>query len=851
MSAYYIKKNETRTARVTVNYLLLYAISGFVVVGLETVWIRTLSLIIGNTVSAATAVICVFFLFAAIGNLLGGKIAAVTKKPAFFYGLTEIGFALSAICLYPISSFLPISHAITGVYGLVNNIASAMILIAIPSLFAGLSLPLLLQSFVWRSDSRTGTGGLFYAGNLLGAATGVVCGGIILPMKFGFFNTIIILSVLGIGEGLLAIIWNKKVASPKELVKSVKEKKIKNTIASVEIKSSGGFAILALSGFLGLGIELLLFQYFRQFSSGSLYTVSAVLFAFLVGISAGSLCASLCKRTRYSTPQLLTFFLWLSALMCAAYTMIFYFILERSALQGGLIQNKELSMGAFAFLAMLKTTLIVLPLLVCTGAIFPLAWEITGKEVVHQGTFFGKAVFINKMGCALGAVLIPFALAPWLGLSATLLCIGGAYMLIAFMLDLKLFSSGLKFFTLASRALVVLAFLFFVLKSQTALHLNPGEKLLDVYQGAGSITAVMEDANQSRHIVINQRYILNGTQHALSSQQHESWIPLTLCNDPKNVAFIGVASGISANAALDFPIAKLDAIEIVPDVVKAARQWFSPWNKALFNDPRSSVIIEDGRRVIAAATKPYDCVICDLVLPGGEATNDLYSQDFFLTVKNKLTSQGIFCLWLPLYQMDEELAGMVIKTFTNAFPFAIAVRGNLDPLQNTLGLIGSLSPIDLSSETLQKRIESLSPAVSSRSIFLKSEANFRLTFVADLAEVKNNFSNFPMITDDRPVFAFEGPKIIENGKALRALTFLKWTDKVFSPTAALSSCNLGATKMDSLQNGRRAGNYYYAAAISHLALPINSGKQAQRYLQMMDYIRISKELSPMSKVDFE
>jgi spermidine synthase len=833
-------------------YLVLYTISGFVVVALETVWIRTLSLIIGNTVSAATAAICVFFVFAAIGNLLGGKIAKQTKQTALWYGSAEILFAVTALLLYPCSSFLPLANSITGFSALLNYISSAIILVAIPSLFAGISLPLLLQTFVWRSDARTGTGGLLYAGNLLGAATGVIAGGILLPMAYGYRSTIIIISILGILEGLLAILWRKHTINDdpdKSEISNKKPKKVA-TETSPEISAAGGYIILVASGCLGLGIELLILQYFRQFAIGSIYSVSAVLFTFLIGISAGSLCASLVSKTRFNSHQLLTFFLWASGLMCIVYTYVFHSILQNAVHHGGLIGSHDITLMKFASLTILKTTLIMLPLLICTGTIFPLAWEITEKRAVSQGSFFGKAVFVNKIGSALGAVLIPFAITPFLGLNPTLISIGFGFILIVVFLDIKFFAEMKKQISaIIIRLLAIFILILLCINIKSDLILSHSEKLLCSYNGAGSTTAVIEDDKNSRHIVLNHQYILNGTQHALTSQQNESWIPLMLTDHPGHVAFIGVASGISATAALDYPIAKLDAVEIIPDVVKAARTWFAPWNKALFEDKRSSVIIEDGRRVIAAATEKYDCVICDLVLPAGDATNDLYSKDFLTIVKNKLNNNGIFCLWLPMYQLNEEMAGIVLKTFASVYPCAIAVRGNLDPLQNILGLIGSSSPIDLSSETLQKRIASIpDSSVIRKSVFMRSEANFRLTLVGDLKAMQNNLSDSPITTDNNPVFAFRGPRPIPNGQILRALTYLKWASRIFS-IKNFPSCNLGTTKADEIQAGLRAGNYYFAASVINLSIPVSPEAQIKRYKQTLEYLNTAKTLSPLSEVE--
>ncbi len=116
------------------------------------------------------------------------------------------------------------------------------------------------------------------------------------------------------------------------------------------------------------------------------------------------------------------------------------------------------------------------------------------------------------------------------------------------------------------------------------------------------------------------------------SQKQESWIPLTLAREPKRVLFIGMASGISANAVLDFPVSSLETAELVPGVVDAARRHFEPWSGRLFRDQRARVLAADGRRVVQArGPAAWDVIICDLLLPASEGTSALYSRDFLET----------------------------------------------------------------------------------------------------------------------------------------------------------------------------------------------------------------------------
>ena len=77
-------------------------------------------------------------------------------------------------------------------------------------------------------------------------------------------------------------------------------------------------------------------------------------------------------------------------------------------------------------------------------------------------------------------------------------------------------------------------------------------------------------------------------------------LPLLLHENPKNVFIIGLGSGMTAGAALTHPIARADVIEISPEVV-AASEFFKVENRKRSRDPRTNLIVGDGRSHLALA----------------------------------------------------------------------------------------------------------------------------------------------------------------------------------------------------------------------------------------------------------
>jgi spermidine synthase len=810
--------------------ILLYALSGFCLLSFETIWIRTLSNQMGGTSFSSAVIISTFFVFAALGNLCAGRIVRRCANPLRFYGICELSCAALAVLSFSLrfqTDFL----LNAGVEAFVlRHFAYAAMILAAPSFINGATFPFLAQALMTRDRKRVESMGPVYAGNLIGSALGVLIGGVWLPCSLGYAAAFYLLAGILVVVGICVIaISHRNLEAPLGTCRP-------GGTPGLRRAEIIGRIVLVSSGVLSILLEILSIAYVRQFTSHSLYSVAAVLFAFIVNFGVASWIAA---RWRRSSEHLLAVSLAVAGLACVAFP---FFI--QLALNCALPIVAPYSVLSTAELAM-TVTLFLAPLQIPAGMVYPLAWNLVKRDSEQHGHALGHIAAWNKFGSAFGAFAGPFLLFPLCGISGASIGAGIIYLSLALTLALLLLErSGIRraLLSLCSIGLVAAAAAFTV--RHAPIEIPDKSKLIAAYDGADGIVAVTEDEHASRHIVVNNSYVLNGTERALLSQKHESWLPLALSRHPQRVAFIGMASGISANAALDFPIEKLDAIEIVPEVARAAREQFGKWNARLFADPRASICINDGRFVILSTHAPYDLIICDLLLPAQEGTSSIYSKNFLVGARSKLAENGMFCLWLPLYQLDAGLCGMAIRTFLESFPNVVAIRGNLDPLQPTMALLGSAQPIDLSSEFLSKKLQAPEiQTLSSDSPFFRSVSNLRLTLLGDIGAARADFSAFEINTDDHPIFAFEGPRPVPMTQSLCGFAFLKWFGRRFLQPE-YPSCFLGNTPSDELLAGIRAGNHLYAASVSAVDLPTTADEQMQRARQVVEHIETACRLSP-------
>ena len=794
----------------------------------EVIWVRELGLRLGDTVLSASVLIAVFFLFAGLGAWTGGRASVNSTRPLRRFALNEIALGLSALaCFFSRNAWgdalLPLSNPLTA------KIIYAVALAGLPSFFSGYGFPFLSAFVVHAEKERVTRAGLFYTLSLLGAALGVLAGGLVLPMHFGYAITFASVFVAEVVTGICLFLACYKTdplpsSAPSALLPEEPEE---STLVT-------GWALAWMSGVLSMILESSVFQYGRLLFDGSVYAVSFILACFILGLGVGGGCTVLLRRRIALRPLLLSS-LFVLGLFCVAYPYGLQALLKQET--WFLLKESGMTLG------FLKIFLLWFPLVVLTGAVFPLAWELTPKKQGH-GLAIGRLLALNKLACALGMWLVPFFIMPWLGIYGGFVLAGAAYLLLALYFTFALQVKRPTLYLLTTAALVMLALGFFGLQAKPVL-LSDGETLVDYQTDAFGLTTVIEDTNGSRHLVRNNTYVLNGTRQALLSQKQEAWLPLTLCNNPKRVLFIGMASGISANAVLDFAVDKLIAAELVPAVAKAAKTHFQPWNERLFSDPRAEIAIDDGRSVMKRQTEPLDAIICDLFLPHRDGVASLYSTNFFESALSHLTPEGVFCLWLPVYQMDEQIGGTIFRTFKEVFPYAIVIRGNMDPGQPAIALIGSAAKLDWSGASLSRRLAELHKSGDwvNECPYLQSVDSFRLCFMGDLHATPPLFTEYPQNTDDFPVIAFEAPRRYWNGASIRGLRLLDWLG-----TRLLSknfpSCIYSEEDIQRMVNGLRAGNYYYAHKVVSVQISQDPEVQMKRFNQARQYRTTADSLSP-------
>jgi len=198
-------------------------------------------------------------------------------------------------------------------------------------------------------------------------------------------------------------------------------------------------------------------------------------------------------------------------------------------------------------------------------------------------------------------------------------------------------------------------------------------------------------------------------------------------------------------------------VEIVPEVATAARMYFGAWNASLLEQPSVRLVLDDGRRFLQATPDRFDVIVSDLFIPWHARTSSLYAREMYATAARRLAPGGVFCQWLPLYQLTREEFDVIAHTFLAVFPDVHLWRADFYPDRPVVALVGRLAPQAVDLDDVRRRIERLPEW--GRDTVLASALGLAMLHAGDLHAAADDFSAAPLNTDDRPRIEFLAPRL--------------------------------------------------------------------------------------------
>ncbi len=527
-----------------------------------------------------------------------------------------------------------------------------LFLVGLPAAAMGLVFPWVARVL---PSGRRATVAL-YAVNTLGGLAGLAATVVFFLPTFGLSAAVLVATSANLAAAALAF----PLVSRAEPARSVSRES-----APPEAK-----LIAFASGFLILAQETLAQHQVGQVVVNSLFSSATVLTAVLLALALAATLNATIPRLARPAPALL-----LAALGCATQPFLF------TTWTHGLIPlDWQLSPTDYAVQTAALLAVAVIPPFVLVGLVFPAAVRLTSADRI------GSLLAWNGLGGWLGAELTNRFVAPTFGLWQSLILLACGYAILLARHRPRL-TAGL------SGGLVV-ALLFAAQLPQVGLQ--KGETLRSLTVAREGVVASVERSARDHRILFNNTYSLGGSL-ASENQERQAHLPILLHGDAKRVATLGVATGSTLAGAAQHPtVEAITAIELSPAAAEIAREQFAEFNRDVFTDPRVDFKIGDARWVIARHLGEFDVVVGDLFLPWRTGEGRLFTREHFENVRRSLQSDGLFCQWLPLFQLTRPQFNTIVRTFAEVFPDAFLVRGDFYADQPIVGLVGgrALGQID-------------------------------------------------------------------------------------------------------------------------------------------------------------
>lgn len=711
---------------------LVFFLSGCAALGLQLIWTRIFSIGIGHELGSVLAVISAFFGGLTLGAWLLDEPITRSRHPGYWYAALEGAVAIwggLSIFAIPLANRLIFRWTGLETPDLWRWTICFLIpfLTLLPATFCmGATLPAMERAISTLATGLRPIPGL-YAANTLGAVFGVYAAVFLASPRLGYKASLLVFAGTALTCSLTSVVMARRLFS-------------KNGSGSPDALSPMrldlGLATLFSTGLLGIGYEIVVTRALSQYFEDSVYTYSILLMVYLVGTALG---AVLYKRIspRVDSGKTLPVLLAGLAFTCLLGTALLSRVGQVDDAIWSFFGQGRLAhfIGEMAGASLL----FFLPTL-CMGATF----SHLAQAAKERSLGVGRALAVNTLGGALAPFLFGILLLPAVGIRVTLIAISLAYC--AFIRPFKAMA-----FALSAAILPLLAALLFPWNPVSLPH---GSHLMEYREGAMASVAVLEDQDGARQLKVDNRLNMGGTK-SLPTERLKTHLPLLLHPHPERALFIGLGTGITFGTVVDYASIAADGVELDPVVVQMLPR-FSPYNRSPFTG-KYRVYAADARRYVRATSHAYDMILADFFHPNRDGAAALYTVEHFQAVKSRLQPGGLFCQWLPLYQLDMVSLRIIIRTFLQVFPNAQGFLGNFSADTPGLALIGSVEKRTYPSDWFVKRTGD--PLLRE---MLDKEAisdGFRVPsfFLASHGDLEAIAGSAPLNTDDCPRVMYINP----------------------------------------------------------------------------------------------
>lgn len=757
--------------------ILASFLSGAAGLVFEVLWAKRLGLLFGSAAVAQASVLAAFLGGLALGGALLGRRADAAPSPLRFYAKLEALIALAGL-LAPL--LLGVADGGWRWLGPLGVLGHAFLM--------GGATPALARALGGETQKSVGR---LYAANAAGAALGCLAAAFYVIPSFGLVRGFATGAALNVLAALAALA--SRASAPLPLAPARDERE---TFPGARRAA----AVVFVSGAAALVYETAWTRLLALVLGSSVYSFAEMLAALIAGLAVGGALAAT-KAARRRDPALLlglaaggTALAVLAGLpLCPRLPHLFVKL-------RGHFGSSDASFHAFEAAKFSVCALLLLAPAVGLGMTVPLAARLAAGERDAGGERVGRVLAANALGNATG-VALGLWLLPRLGLENALRAAAAVHLLLGAVLlrrtrpataavlaaalavcafaprwDARMFARG----TFRKKTATEADFAAFRAKQtdfRQLFHRDDREATVDVLAGDPGYVSLLVNGKADAS---------TGTD--LATQILVGSLPLLLKPGSSDMLIIGWGSGMSAGAALRHPVARVDAVELIPAVVEGSRH-FDHVSGLPLSDPRLALSIEDAKTFLARPGPLYDVVASEPSNPWMAGVADLFSVEFYARAKARLKPGGLFLQWFHLYEMDDAGFALVLRTLRSSFPYVTIWRV---PFTRDALLVGTDAPLEPAPDSLERAF--LRPEVWRDLARANIGAPTTLLSLQTASEETSAAlaGRGPVNTELRPLLEYAAPKAFFRHDDVKALSAADDRDDPFKSGRLLLAKHLAA-----------------------------------------------------------
>jgi predicted membrane-bound spermidine synthase len=199
---------------------VVFLLSGFAALLYQVVWQRALYAIYGINIESVTMVVTAFMLGLGLGSLAGGIVSKEPKRPVLFY-FASVEAGIGVFGFVSLSVFHAVGNVTLGMSAVATFFVT-FLLILLPTMLMGSTLPLLVAHLVRENKNVGKSVGTLYFVNTLGSAFASAAAVLVILGHAGQSGSVRIAALLNATVSLLAYLAHRRTMSANASVKELR-----------------------------------------------------------------------------------------------------------------------------------------------------------------------------------------------------------------------------------------------------------------------------------------------------------------------------------------------------------------------------------------------------------------------------------------------------------------------------------------------------------------------------------------------------------------------------------------------------------------------------------------------------